>query len=78
MAKNGEEARLKTPKQRQGWPKILHTARKKIQPVPRVSLLCLPWSSENTTKMKNWKILTAKCKCTREHILGHDWFIKIT
>ena len=25
----------------------------------------------NTTKMKIWKI-------TREHILGHDWLIKIT
>ena len=28
MAKNGEEARLKTPKQRQGWRKILNKARK--------------------------------------------------
>ena len=25
-----------------------------------------------------WKITTAKFKCTREHILGHDWLIKIT
>ena len=25
---------------------------------------------ENTTKMKIWKIATAKFKCTREHILG--------
>ena len=33
---------------------------------------------ENTTKMKIWKITTAKFKCTREHILGHDWLIKIT
>ena len=32
---------------------------------------------ENTTKMKIWKITTAKFKCTREHILGHDWLIKI-
>ena len=29
-------------------------------------------------KMKIWKITTAKFKCTREHILGHDWLIKIT
>ena len=28
--------------------------------------------------MKNWKITTAKLKSTREHILGHDWLIKIT
>jgi len=27
---------------------------------------------ENTTKMKIWKIATAKFKCTREHVLGHD------
>ena len=33
---------------------------------------------ENSTKMKIWKITTAKFKCTREHILGHDWLIKIT
>ena len=33
---------------------------------------------ENTTKMKIWKITTAKFKCTREHILGHDWLTKIT
>ena len=33
---------------------------------------------ENTTEMKIWKIATAKFKCTREHILGHDWLIKIT
>ena len=33
---------------------------------------------ENTTKMKIWKITTTKFKCTREHILGHDWLIKIT
>ena len=33
---------------------------------------------ENTTKMKIWKITTAKFKCTREHILGYDWLIKIT
>ena len=32
---------------------------------------------ENTTKMKIFKIKTAKFKCTREHILGHDWPIKI-
>ena len=31
MAKNGEEARLGTPKQRQGWLKILNTARKKFK-----------------------------------------------
>ena len=29
-------------------------------------------------KMKIWKITTAKFKCTREHVLGHDWLIKIT
>ena len=33
---------------------------------------------ENTTKMKIWKITKAKFKCTREHILGHDWLHKIT
>ena len=33
---------------------------------------------ENTTKMKIWKITTAKFKCTREHILGYDWLTKIT
>ena len=33
---------------------------------------------ENTTKMKIWKTTTAKFKCMREHILGHDWLIKIT
>ena len=33
---------------------------------------------ENTTKMKIWKITTAKFECTREHILGHDWLTKIT
>ena len=32
----------------------------------------------NTTKMKIWNITTAKFKCTREHILGHDWLTKIT
>ena len=32
----------------------------------------------NTTKIKIWKITTAKFKCTREHILGHDWLILIT
>ena len=32
----------------------------------------------NTTKMKIWKITTAKFKCTREHILGYDWLTKIT
>ena len=26
--------------------------------------------------MKIWKITTAKFKCTREHILGHDWLTK--
>ena len=25
--------------------------------------------------MKIWEITTAKFKCTREHILGHDWLI---
>ena len=33
---------------------------------------------ENTTKMQSWKITTAKFKCTREHILGHDWLPKNT
>ena len=33
---------------------------------------------ENTTKMKIWEITTAKFKCTREHVLGHDWLIKTT
>ena len=33
---------------------------------------------EDTTKMNIWKITTAKFKCTREHILAHDWLIKIT
>ena len=33
---------------------------------------------ENTTKMKIWKITTERFKCTREHILGHDWLTKIT
>ena len=33
---------------------------------------------ENTTKMKIWKITTAKFKCTCEHILDHDWLTKIT
>ena len=33
---------------------------------------------ENTTKMKIWKITTAKFKCTRKHILGHDWLTIIT
>ena len=28
MAENGEETRLETPKQQQGWPKISNTARK--------------------------------------------------
>ena len=28
--------------------------------------------------MKICKITTAKLKCTREHILGHDWVTKIT
>ena len=35
-------------------------------------------TARNTTKMKIWKITTAKFKCTREHILGHDWLTKIT
>ena len=29
-------------------------------------------------KDENWKITTAKFKSMREHILGHDWLIKIT
>ena len=33
---------------------------------------------ENKTKMNIWKITTAKFKCTREHILGHDWLPKNT
>ena len=33
---------------------------------------------ENKTKMKIWKITTARFNCTREHILGHDWLIIIT
>ena len=33
---------------------------------------------ENTTKMKIWKITRVNFKCTREHILGHDWLTKIT
>ena len=33
---------------------------------------------EYTTKMKIWKITTAKFKCTRGHILGHDWLTKIS
>ena len=33
---------------------------------------------ENTTKMKIWKITTAKFKCTRKQILSHDRLIKIT
>ena len=35
-------------------------------------------TAKNTTKMKICKITTAKFKCTREHILGHDWLTKIT
>ena len=42
----------------------------------------LAWKSrtpqENTTKMKICNITTAKFKCTREHILVHDWLAKIT
>ena len=33
---------------------------------------------ETTRTMKIWKITTAKFKCTREHILGHDWLTKTT
>ena len=33
---------------------------------------------ENTTKMKIWKITTAKFKWTRKQILSHDRLIKIT
>ena len=29
-------------------------------------------------KDENLEITTAKFKCTREHILGHDWLPKIT
>ena len=35
-------------------------------------------TARNTTKMKISKITTAKFKCAREHILGHDWLTKIT
>ena len=33
---------------------------------------------ENSTEMNIWKITTAKFKCKRDHILGHDWLTKIT
>ena len=33
---------------------------------------------KNTTKKKISKITTVKFKCTREHVLGHDWLLKIT
>ena len=29
-------------------------------------------------KDENLEITTANFKCTREHILGHDWLTKIT
>ena len=51
----------KLQKQQQSWPKISNTARK---------------YNKDATKMKIWKIKTAKFKCTREHILGHDWLTK--
>ena len=47
---------------------------KQLQSWPKI----LNTARKNTTKMKNWKITTAKLKRTREHILGHDWLIKIT
>ena len=30
------------------------------------------------TKGKSGKLRQRSIKCTREHILGHDWLIKIT
>ena len=33
---------------------------------------------QKTTKTKIWKIMAAKFKCRREHVLVQDWLIKVT
>ena len=62
MAKPMKKLDSKLQKQQQGWPKISNTARK----------------HDKEDKDEIWKITTAKFKCTRKHILGHDWLPKIT
>ena len=37
-----------------------------------------PKISNTARKYNKGEITTAKFKCTREHILGHDWLTKIT
>lgn len=58
MAKNGEEARLKTPKTAAKLGLNLKHGEKK-------------YNNDDNRKM-------TKFECTREHILGHDWLMKIT
>ena len=63
MTKTMKKLDSKLQKQEQGWPKISNTARN---------------YKKDENHMKIWKITTAKFKCTREDMLGHDWLTKIT
>ena len=62
MAKTMKKLDSKLQKQQQGWPKIFNTAN----------------TARKYNKDENLENYAAKFKCTREHILGHDWLIKIT
>ena len=73
MAKTMKKLDSKLKKQQQGWPKS-QTQRENTTMDSKTSRFRI----HDTTKMKIWKITTAKFKCTREHIPGHDWLTKIT
>ena len=55
--------------------KLVSKLQKQQQGWPKISNAARKY---NKMKMKIWKITTGKFKCTREHILGHDWLTKIT
>ena len=60
------------------WLKPVNKLDSKLQGSGKAGLNSWNTTRKNPTKMKNWKITTAKFKCTRDHILGHYWLIKIT
>ena len=68
MAKTVKKLDSKLQKQWQGWSNLSGKAGLKSQ----------TRQEKITTKKRSNKFTTAKFKYTREHVLGHDWLIKIT
>ena len=57
MAKNGEEARLETPKQWHGWSKILNTARKYTTKMENYDIEVQIYAQTRSGRGHNWLIL---------------------